>query len=190
MMKKMRMKRLLALALCAVMVAAVFAAIIPVSAASEVSIQNGTGNREPIRVGKTYSYRAIVNGEFTAFGFCMPTWTKKDSYATLYLYKWQGTYDKTVASTPVASKVFNPLTDGAYHWVEFDAQPAGEYLFHIADGGADVGVWTCSSPTDSKGFLYINGVEQRGEPELKIRFTDAPAEPFGNCEPSGDIRSI
>ena len=73
MMKKMRMKRLLALALCAVMVAAVFAAIVPVSAASEVSIQNGTGNREPIRVGKTYSYRAIVNGEFTAFGFSMPT---------------------------------------------------------------------------------------------------------------------
>ncbi len=188
-MKRNHYKRLMALLLCAVMVFAVFAAIIPASAA-DVSIQNGSGNREPIRVGKTFSYRAIVNGEFTGFGFCMPTWTKPDSYATLYLYKWQGSYDKTVASAPVASKAFKPLTDGAYHWVEFDAQPAGEYLFHIANGGSDVGVWTNSSPTDSKGFLYINGVEQRGEPELKIRFTDAPAEPFGNCEPSGEIRSI
>ena len=189
-MKIMRTKRFLALALSLIMVAATFAAIIPVSAASEVTIQNGTGNREPIRVGKTYSYRAIVNGEFTGFGINMPTWTKPDSYATLYMYKWQGNYEKTIATTPIASKVFNPLTDGAYHWVEFDAQPAGEYLFHIADGGTDVGVWTNTSPENPKGFLYINGVEQRGEPDMKIRFTAKPDEPFGNCEPSGDIRSI
>ena len=189
-MKSTISKRLLALLLCAVMVAAVFAAVIPAYAASDVSIQNGTGNREPIRVGKTYSYRAKVNGEFTAFGYCMPTWNKTDSYATLSIYEWQGTYEKTVATTPIASKEFNPLKDGQYHWVEFDAQPAGEYLFHISGGGADVGVWTNSSPVNSKGFLYIDGVEQRGEPELKIRFTESPAEPFGTCEASGDIRNI
>ena len=188
-MKRNYYKRLMALLLCAVMVASVFAAVIPASAA-DVSIQNGSGNREPIRVGKTYSYRAIVNGEFTGFGINMPTWTKPDSYATLYLYKWQGNYEKTIASTPVASKVFNPLKDGQYHWVEFDAQPAGEYLFHVADGGSDVGVWTNTSPSDPKGFLYINGVEQRGEPDMKIRFTSTPDEPFGNCEASGDIRSL
>ena len=188
-MKRNYYKRLRALLLCAVMVLAVFAAVIPASAA-DVSIQNGSGNREPIRVGKTFSYRAIVNGEFTGFGINMPTWTKPDSYATLYMYKWLGNYEKTIASTPVASKEFNPLKDGQYHWVEFDAQPAGEYLFHIADGGSDVGVWTNTSPADSKGFLYINGVEQRGEPDLKIRFTSKPAEPFGNCEASGDIRSL
>ena len=189
-MKFMKTKRLLALALSVLMVITTFAAIIPVSAAVDVTIQNGTGNREPIRVGKTFSYRAMVNGEFTGFGINMPTWTKPDSYATLYMYKWQGNYEKTIASTPVASKVFNPLKDGQYHWVEFDAQPAGEYLFHVADGGTDVGVWTNTSPTDPKGFLYIDGVEQRGEPDLKIRFTNAPDEAFGNCEPSGDIRSL
>ena len=193
-MKRFSFKRTLALILSLLMILSSLAAILTftVSAApkKEHSIQNGTGKREPIRIGEGFSYRAKLEYAFNSFGFCMPTWTKKDSYATLYLYKWQGNYDKTIASTPVASKVFKPLTDGAYHWVEFDAQPAGEYLFHIADGGTDVGVWTCSGPTDSKGFLYINGVEQRGEPELKIRFTDAPADPFGNCEPSGEIRSI
>ena len=188
-MKRNHYKRLLALLLCTVMVASVFAAIIP-AVAADVNIQNGTGSREPIRVGKTFSYRAIVGGEFTGFGFSMPTWTKTDSYATLYVYKWQGSYEKTIASTPIASKVYNPLKDGQYHWVEFDAQPAGEYLFHIADGGADVGVWTNTSPVNPKGFLYINGVEQRGEPDLKIRFTSTPDEPFGNCEPSGDVRSL
>ena len=189
-MKSNLSKRLMALLLCLTMVAAVFVAVIPVYASSDVSVQNGTGNREPIRVGKSYSYRAIVNGEFTGFGFHMPTWEKKDSYATLYLYKWQGSFEATVASSPVASKKFNPLTDGQCHWVTFDPQPAGEYLFHIADGGTDVGVWTKTSPKNSKGFMYLNGVEQRGEPELVIRFTEAPAEPFGTCEASGDIFNI
>ena len=188
-MKHTMIKRLLPLLLCLLMVGAVMVAVIPVSASSDVSVQNGTGNREPVRVGKTYSYRAIVNGEFTGFGISMPTWTKPDSYATLSLYQWKGGYEATLAGTPIAQKSFT-LKDGQYHWVEFDAQPAGEYLFHISDGGADVGVWTQASPTDSKGFLYINGVEQRGEPDMKIRFTEVPDEPFGTCEASGEIRNI
>ena len=97
-MKRTMFKRVSALLLCVVMLAAVFAAVIPVHAASDVSIQNGTGTRTDWRVNKTYSYRAIVNGEFTGFGFSMPTWTKTDSYATLSVFKWQGTYEKTVNS--------------------------------------------------------------------------------------------
>ena len=188
-MKHTSIKRLLPLLLCLLMVGSILVAVIPVSAASDVSVQNGTGTREPVRVGKTYSYRAIINGEFTGFGISMPTWTKPDSYATLSIYRWKGGYEATLAGTPIAKKSFT-LKDGQYHWVEFDAQPAGEYLFHISDGGADVGVWTQSSPTDSKGFLYINGVEQRGEPDMKIRFTEVPEEPFGTCEASGEIRNI
>ncbi len=183
----MKIKRLLAAVLCFVMIASAFATIIPVSAASDVSVQNGTGTRKAISVKKTYSYRAIVNGEFTGFAFSMPTWTKTDSYATLSIYKWQGTYEKTVGSAPIASKAFNPLKDGQFHWVEFDAQPAGEYLFHVSDGGSNVGVYTQADPIDSKGFLYMDGIEQKGEPDLKIRFTNAPADPFGKCEPSSDF---
>jgi len=189
-MKSSTIKRLLALLLCLLMVGSAFSMVIPVYAAEDISIQNGTGTREPVRVGKTYSYRAMINGEFTGFGFAMPTWTKTDSYATLSVYKWLGGYDKTIASEPIAKQAYNPLKDGQYHWVEFDPQPAGEYLFHISDGGADVGVWTNMSPSDSKGFLYLNGLEQRGEPELKIRMTNPMLEPFGNCEPSGEIRNI
>ena len=188
-MKPMRMKRLLALTLCLFTVGALFAAVIPVSAdgVKEHSVQNGTGTREPIRVTGAYSYRVSVKHAFTGFAFAMPTWNKTDSYATLYLYKWQGSYEATVAGEPLASKEFNPLSDNQKHWVEFDAQPAGEYLFHIADGGADVGVWTNSAPTDSKGFLYIDGKEKRGEPELYIRFAEAVSDPFDTCAPSQDL---
>ena len=189
-MKKTVFKRALALLLCLLMVGSIFSMVIPVSAAQDVNIQNGSGNREPIRIGKTFSYRAIIGGEFEGFGFHMPTWEKTNSYATLSMYQWQGSYDKTLATEPVATKKFDPLVDGSCHWVEFAAQPAGEYLFHISDVSNDAGVWTNTSPTDSKGFLYIDGIEQRGEPHLVIRFPNTPDEPFGTCEASGDVRKI
>ena len=136
-MKRFSFKRALALFLGLLMMLSALTAILTftVSAApkKEHTIQNGTGKREPIRVGQTYSYRAKVQHTFTAFGINMPTWEKTDSVCTLHLYKWQGTFEATVAGTPIASKTFDPMRDGARNWVEFDAQPAGEYLFHITD---------------------------------------------------------
>ncbi len=185
-------KRGTALLLCAVMVVAVFAtvltAVLPVhAAATEHSIQNGTGTREPVRVTGTFSYRANLKYGFSAFAFTMPTWNKTDSSCTLYVYKWQGSYDATVAGQPITTKRFDPMTDGGTNWVTFDPQPAGEYLFHVADVSADVGVWTNTSPVNSKGFMYLDGKEQRGEPELRVRFTESVEDPFNNCEPSQDM---
>ncbi len=188
-MKRNTFKRIMSLLLCLLLVGSALSVVIPVSAASEVSVQNGTGTREPIRVGESFSYRAIVNGSFTGFAFSMPTWEKKTSYCTVSLYKWEGSFNSTVSKTPLATKDFNPMVDGNYHWVEFDAQPAGEYLFHVSGVSADVGVWTNTGPSNPKGFLYINGIEQRGEPQMIIRFTDAVDEPFGNCEASADINN-
>lgn len=157
----------------------------PVYAVMEVSVQNGTGTREEFYVEGTYSYRAILNESFTAFGFFMPTWGHTDSFATLSLYRWEGSYDATLAQSPIASQTFSPLQDGGCHIVEFEEQPAGEYLFHISDVSSDVGVWTNSAPVDSRGFLYVNGQEQRGEPDLWLRFTKTIQEPFGVCQASG-----
>ena len=164
------------------------AATIGASAAKgyEYCVQNGSGTREPWRVEGTLSYRAIVNNSFTAFSFAMPTWNNTESHAVLSMYKWLGNYEKTVAEKPIASKAFTPLTDNGQHWVEFDSQPAGEYLFQISEGSYDVGVWTNLNPKNPKGYLYINGKEQRGDPELRIRLEAATQPPFGVCEPSQD----
>ena len=190
-MRSVSMKRGLALLLSLLMVLSSVAALLTltVSAAAKIehTIQNGTGNREPIRVGESFSYRASVKYEFSSFGFNMPTWNKTDSACTLHLYKWQGSYDATVAGTPIASRRFDPMVDGHCNWVTFDPQPAGEYLFHITDASFDAGVWSNTSPVNSKGFLYLNGKEQRGEPELFLRFSKAVEDPFGTCEPSQDM---
>lgn len=173
---------LLALLLCTVMITALFCTSSVYAA--DISVQNGTGTREPVKIIKSFGYRAKLNAAFTGFGFSMPTWTRTDSACTIYIYKWAGKLDKTLEGEPIASERFDPMKDGNLNMVEFDEQPAGEYLFYVAEPRGEVGVWTNTSPSDSKGFLYQDGVEGRGEPELKIRFSERVEEPFGNCEPS------
>ena len=183
-------RKALVLLLCFCMLATALSAF-AVSAEDpprSISVQNGSGTRGAVAVGGAYSYRAIVNGSFDGFGYCMPTYNRTDSEATISLYKWEGSYKATIAKEPITSQRFAPLKDNATNWVRFDAQPAGEYLFHISEPKGQVGVWTNQNPTDSKGFLYLNGVEQRGEPELHFNFENdnVPEEPFGTCQPSAD----
>ena len=107
-MKRFSFKRMLALCLSLLMMLSSLTAVLTftVSAApkKEYSIQNGTGKREPIRIGEGFSYRANVKYSFNSFGFSMPTWEKKDSKSTLYLYAWKGTYEATLAAEPIARR--------------------------------------------------------------------------------------
>ena len=182
-MKNNWIKRIIPLLLCALTVTACIIGLVLPTSAVEISVQNGTGSRGAIRVEKTYAYRAIVNGEFTGFGMAMPTWTKNDSACTLALYKWEGDHDTSLAAQPIASIRIDPMSDNATNTLTFDPQPAGEYLFVVQDPRSEVGVWTNKDTTNNKGYVYLDGKETNAEPELKINFTSAPAEPFGQCEP-------
>ncbi len=182
--------KMLALLICLIMLAATLSvfAVYADDVPRSISVQNGTGTRGAVAVTKTYSYRAILNGSFDGFGYCIPTYNTTDSECTISMYKWEGNYENTVASTPIVTQRFGPLKDNGTNWVRFDAQPAGEYLFQISDPKGQVGVWTNQNPSDSKGFLYLNGIEQKGEPELHFNFENdnVPEEPFGTCQPSAD----
>ena len=181
-MKHANIKRILTAVLAAVMLCSCAVCLILPASAADISVQNGTGSRGAVNVGESYAYRAIVNGEFTAFSLAMPTWTTTDSSCTLALFKWTGDPDDSLAAEPIASKRFDPMSDNATNKIEFDPQPAGEYLFAVIDANGSVGVWTNEGCTDNLGFLYVDGQEKNAQPELKITFTDKPAEPFGKCE--------
>ncbi len=188
---KPTVKRILCILACFAMLwgALVFPlSVVAADTSIEVQVNDGTGTRTPIRIGQGYSYRAMVNGSFDAFAFCIVTWKNTTSACTVSLYKWDETHAKTLQGEPIAIQRFDPVIDDTDHWVEFDEQPAGEYLFHISDGRADVGVWTWEAPTNPKGFLYLGGAESYGNPEMKIRFTEAVDVPFGSCEPSEEVR--
>lgn len=186
-MKTSRAKRILTSCLAALLLAGTLSVLtLPTGAASYArSIQNGTGERSAEQLVDTLSYRVKILCEFTGFSFCMPTWTRTDSACRLSLYLWCGTYEDTLAQEPIATKVFDPMRDNATNSVTFDAQPAGEYLFHVSDIRGSVGVWVNNNPTDSKGFAYKGSTESQSlEPELKIMLVQNLDDPFGTCEPS------
>ena len=181
-MKHVNLTRILTAVMAAVMLASCAVCLILPTAAADISVQNGTGSRGAVRVSESYAYRAIVNGEFTAFSFAMPTWTETDAACTLALYKWTGDPEDSMNAEPIASQRFDPLKDNATNKITFDPQPAGEYLFAVIEPRGSVGVWTNESCTGNLGFLYVDGQEKNSQPELKITFTNTPAEPFGKCE--------
>ena len=176
-------KRILALLLAVATVSALCGAlVIPTAAATEVSVQNGTGSSAAIQATDFLAYRAKVNGEITGFAYSMPTWATTDSACTLALFKWDGSLTTSLAAEPIASKRFEKLVDNATNRLDFEPQPAGEYLFAIIEIRGSVGVYGNQNCTDTKGFTYIGKAEQNTEPALTITFTNAPDEPFGKCE--------
>ena len=186
-MKTSQLKRTFTVLLAVVMLLSCMTCLILPSSAAEVSILNGTGTRGAVRVNGYYAYRAIVNGEFSAFSMAMPTYTETSSACTLALYKWTGDPDASIAAQPIATKRFDPMRDNATNKLEFDPQPAGEYLFAVIEPRGAVGVWTHENASNNLGFLYVDGQEKNSLPELKITFTQNPAEPFGKCESMADI---
>ena len=185
-MKHRKLLTTLTTLLCFSMLVTAFSALTADAAAGDASVQNGTGKSVAIEVGNAYSYRAHVNGSFDAFTFTIPTFKTTASECTLSLYKWEGDYESTIAKEPLVAQRFTELKDGAANRVKFDPQSAGEYLFHISDVVGQVGVWTKTNPKNSKGFLYLDGVEQKGDPTLSIHFENnqIPAEPFIACKAS------
>ncbi len=181
-MKMNHLQRLLSALLAVLMPTTCAIGLILPASAVEVSVLNGTGSRGAVVVSGYYAYRAVVGGEFTAFSFVMPTWTTTDSACTLALYKWAGDPDSSLAAEPIASKRFDPMRDNATNKITFDPQPAGEYLFAVIEPRGQAGVWTHENCTNNLGFLYVDGQERRSLPELKITFTEAVSEPFGQCE--------
>lgn len=175
--------RILPLVLALLLLVSCLPLMIVPAHAQGVSIQNGTGSRGAVRVETTFAYRAKVNAEFTGFSMAMPTWTETNSACTLALFAWTGDPTTSLAAQPIAKVRIDPMKDNATNRLDFDPQPAGEYLFAVLEPRGSVGVWTNSGMSNSKGFLYLDGQEKIAEPELKITFPNPPAEPFGQCEP-------
>ena len=189
-MKRQHLRNILLFLLSICMLSAAFSTLVAYAAAGDVSVQNGTGTSAAIEISQSYSYRAIVNGAIDRFGISMSTTQATGTACTLSLYAWAGTYESTLAGEPIASQTFTELQNSTYIWLDFPAQPAGEYLFHVSDVTGQVGVWTKKNPKNSKGFLYIDGKEQKGDPALKVHFENAkiPTEAFGTCQASADAQ--
>ena len=138
-----RSKKILAIVMAAVMLAAAFVTVISgvVSAAADDNIQSNTAKKmdawsgsasgrgaQQVSEGSVYGIRMNYGAPFNAVEVSMPTWSTKDSAATLSIYKWDKSFDNTISAQPIAKQVFDPARDNAFNKLSFDEQPAGEYL--------------------------------------------------------------
>ena len=183
-MKMQRLKKAFSLILGAVMLMTCSAGFAIPASATDYPVQNGTGTREAQFVTEETGYRVKINAPFTGFAYNNPTWNTNTASCRASIYKWEGNYRDTVSAAPIASRKFENMQDNARNWVTFEEQPAGEYLFLISEPIGNVGVWVNTDPVDPYGYLYKFGQEQRGDPELHIRFSGNVDNPFGVCEPS------
>ena len=196
-----RNAKLTALFLAALMVlTALTAALAGVtSVAAEDNIQSDTAKRidawsgsaagrgaQQVAEGSVYGMRMSYGAPFNAVEVSMPTWSTKDSAATLSIYKWNEGFEDTIASEPIAAKVFDPASDNAFNKLTFDEQPAGEYLVTISDVRGQVGVWK-TNMTVGKGFAYMDGGETAADWEMRVYFTKTPVEPFFACESANTV---
>ena len=137
------------------------------------------GQKSPHQVhpGEVYGAHLSLGAPFNGLAYCLPTWSTTDSDATLVLYAWNETYDKTVAAEPIAQKRFENVRDCQTYTLSFDEQPAGEYLFCIKDVEGQIGTWLYPA-TVSKGYVMQDGAEKTGDLEITVSFTKTPEVPF------------
>ena len=193
--------KILALLLALLMVGATAAttltAILP--AAAEGNIQSDSPKKmdawssnaegrgpQQVAEGSVYGIRMSYGAPFDGVEVSMPTWSTKDSAATLSIYKWSEGFETTLKSTPIASQTFDPAKDNAFNKLSFDEQPAGEYLVTISGVRGQVGVWK-TNVTVGKGFTYMDGAETQADWEMRVYFTKTPVEPFLPCESANAV---
>lgn len=150
---------------------------------------SGDGASTQIPLGSKYGVRLGINGEFSAVSVRLSTYLNGDTISTVSVYKWNNDYETTVKSDPVASKQFNPVKDNQKHKVEFDKQPAGEYLIEVSNDNSALCVWKWDKNEFGHGFVYVDGVEGIGDINLTVSFTENVAEPFKEIKPSEEMNS-
>ena len=170
--------RIVTLLLTACLLLGSFCALPALAANGPVTVDahNG-GSMGPKQITSDYCIRVNLGAPFTKLTAVMPTWGQADAEASLALYKWDVDYNTTLASEPIAYKLFSPLVDCATNELTFDAQPAGEYLFRIADIKGTVGVMQ-KDMTVSQGYCYESGKESRADWWMTVTFTEKPETPF------------
>ncbi|MBE6694780.1 MAG: hypothetical protein E7589_08450, partial [Ruminococcaceae bacterium] len=121
--------------------------------------------------------RVKVNAPVLGFSLVAATWGNPDVHMQFEAYKWEGSYDATVAKQPLATRLVEGVGDGSTNWLLFeDALPAGEYFFaaRSVEGKNNASaLYYNTSNEASLGYMYIDGAEIRNDLLLTVRFESA-----------------
>ena len=145
----------------------------------------------PVKINKT-GLQLHLNAPFSALTIGFPAWGVPDTFCTLSIYEWKGTYSATVAEKALLSVEVRDIVDCAFTKIELGrSMPAGNYLILLHDpgsksNGGGPGIWNFQSNIPA-GQLYQDGKPIDGEMQLWVQFDKTPIKPFGLPDTTGSV---
>ena len=145
----------------------------------------------PVKINKT-GLQLHLNAPFSALTIGFPAWGVPDTFCTLSIYEWKGTYSATVAEKALLSVEVRDIIDCAFTKIELGrSMPAGNYLILLHDpgsksNGGGPGIWNFQSNITA-GHLYQDGKPIDGEMQLWVQFDKTPIKPFGLPDTTGSV---
>ncbi len=147
----------------------------------------GFANQQAAKIETNFAVQFFATTTFDSVSIAMPTWMQKEGHAaTLTLYAWQGSYERTFLSEPLAQQDFENWSDGVEVILKFNELQDGEYLLEIYnDGTPNVGFWYKPETSENVRTYLADEEWTDGIPRLVVYYTKTPTNIMGPIQASG-----
>lgn len=146
-------------------------------------------DQDAVAITGSLAIQFFATTSFDKVGVIMPTWGATSGHAaTISLYAWQGSYDRTMLSDPITFEEFSDWEDGADVALEFDEPLVdGEYLIEIYNEETpNVGVWYKIEEIVDYVRVYMDDeVWEDGPVRMFVNYTKTPTDVHGPIQESG-----
>ena len=129
----------------------------------------GTSMPLEIKAQDTVAARFCAAESFTETAVSCPSYSNHIGTLRLTLFRWTGSYEKSLAGEPLLRKKFTDFRDNSRLKLSISPEmpfPPGEYLFVLDQAAERVGVWTQSNHPGQAQCFFNGKPMPRG-----IRFT-------------------
>jgi len=134
-----------------------------------VKLYEFPGDQNPVQLkeGGDIAQYLMVDAPWSEVHLNCPSWSNNVGSMTFRLYVWQGDYESTVKSQPIAEEKYVDYNDNAWliHKANGGAYDAGEYLWVLSEPVENVGIWKAtyeSFETEILQVSYVGGEEKGG----------------------------
>ncbi|MEN8248854.1 MAG: T9SS type A sorting domain-containing protein [Bacteroidota bacterium] len=117
---------------------------------------------EGVPTADNAAMKFTATSSFKSVGMECPSYSNNTGSLTISLYKWNTNYATTIAGTAIASKEYVDFNDNSRLFVDFSAQPAGDYVIKLSNAKEVVGVYKFDQET-SGVTSYFNGSTVSGD---------------------------
>ena len=104
-----------------------------------------------------------ITKPFYALSVMVPTWHSTSSSVRLSLYKWNRSYDISLAQEPMKSIYFENIKDNSeLMLIDENMFPAGEYIWVLSEAKGTPGIWFSNLPHGSATNYWNGEIRQSG----------------------------